>query len=82
MLKCREIHSLGDAYVDGCLPWRTRVSLRLHILMCVHCRRYLSQLAALLRAFRHVHPPASADEVDAVMARLREVPEGADETNL
>lgn len=71
MLKCSDIQSMGDSHVDGSLPWRARLSFRLHTLMCVHCRRYIRQLRALLKAFPCVHPPASDADVDAIMNRLR-----------
>lgn len=82
MLKCREIHRLGDDYVDGTLPWRVRLSVQLHTLLCVHCRRYLRQLAALLKAFPHVHAPASDKEVEVVMSRLRDERENPEGKNL
>ena len=82
MLKCRDIHSMGDSDVDGSLPWRARLSVRLHTLMCVHCRRYIRQLAALLKAFPCVHPPASAEEVDAIMNKLRKARQKHEGKNL
>lgn len=78
MLKCRDIHRLGDAYVDGSLPWQAQLSVRVHILLCVHCRRYLRQLRRLLKAMPHVHHHASDDEVGEVMRRLRERRNNAD----
>lgn len=71
MLKCRDVYSMGDMHIDGSLAWRMRLSVRLHALMCVQCRRYSLQPTALLKAFPHLHTPASAEELYAVMNRLR-----------
>ena len=47
MFSCREVHqhvAMGTA--DGLGPW-DRMRLRLHLLMCHHCARYVRQIAAL-----------------------------------
>ena len=47
MLKCKEVVDRADALVDGTpLSWRERFALRMHLLMCHHCRRYVRQLHA------------------------------------
>lgn len=73
MLKCREVVAETDALVAGELPWRRRWKLKIHLLGCRYCRRYVRQLRWLLRAFRHHHGPASAAEVAAVMSALAPV---------
>lgn len=41
MLKCREVLVLGSSYVDGALTPAERRALRLHLLICRHCRKYV-----------------------------------------
>lgn len=74
VLNCREVAERVSPFVDDELGWRDRLNLRLHVLMCRHCRRLLRSVAALRqrlgRGPREVTP--SADFVERVMARLGE----------
>jgi predicted anti-sigma-YlaC factor YlaD len=54
MLNCRDVTSMASAYLDRALPWRTRAQVRLHLLMCRICRRYLKQLELTTAALRHL----------------------------
>lgn len=74
MLTCRELTYQADDYLAGELPWRRRLALRMHILMCVHCRRYLRQLRQLVFALSRRYPPASREQVEAVMRCLDQAP--------
>lgn len=71
MLKCREIAENADALIDQELGFRRRLAVRMHLFMCVHCRRYVRQLRGLLRAIAGMHGPASDREVSLVMAVMR-----------
>ncbi|MED5238436.1 MAG: zf-HC2 domain-containing protein [Pseudomonadota bacterium] len=72
MLKCKEAVEKANALVDGApLGWRERFALRLHLLMCHHCRRYLRQLRALVISLHRSPPNAASDEaVKHVMDKL------------
>lgn len=69
MLSCRElvekVTQEPDLLEKGAGPgW----SMRLHLFMCHHCRRYVRQLRLMLRflAFLPGREPAQAAEVDEV----------------
>ena len=51
MLSCKEV---ARAVASGALDdaWSRRLALRLHLLMCRHCRRYARQLRAIAVAAR------------------------------
>lgn len=67
MLKCKDVVEKADALVDGSpLTWRERLAMRLHLLICHHCRRYVRQLRALLNNL-----PRNPDSLDD--ARTRDV---------
>ncbi len=69
MKTCAEIHRLvatGEVEEVGWLP---RLSIRLHLMMCVNCRRYRDQLRLLGRWARQAWGPRPGDEV--VLDRLR-----------
>lgn len=44
MLSCKDITEKADQYLEKDLPWSTRLSYRLHLFMCVNCRRYVEQI--------------------------------------
>jgi len=70
MPSCPELVEQADALLARELPWRRRLSLRIHLLICEHCRRYLRQLGWLITAIFHRHGPASDEEVNRVVTGL------------
>ena len=71
MLNCREVTRQADQYIEGGLTRRQRFAMRLHLMMCRHCQRYIRQMRALLRAIPGMHREASDEEVENIMTRLR-----------
>lgn len=72
MLKCQEVVQQADALLADELNLRQRIELRLHLLMCVHCRRYVRQLRKLVAAIPGMHGLASDEDVDKVMQCVHE----------
>lgn len=70
MLSCREVVDSADQLLDGALNRRQRLAMKMHLLMCHHCRRYVRQLRALLQAAPFMHSQASDNEVLEVMANI------------
>lgn len=55
MISCQRACELISQAQDEPLSWRERAELRLHVLMCVNCRRYQQQIGSLTdfaQAFR------------------------------
>lgn len=46
---CAEMSRLASQRLDRRLPWRVRLQMRLHFVICVWCRRYFKQLDFLHR---------------------------------
>lgn len=74
MLSCKHLVDNADLLIDGTnLHPGQRFVLRAHLLICRHCRRYLSQLSQLTTHLRHREPgPADDTQVNVVMAKLGE----------
>lgn len=72
MLKCHEVVESVDQFLDGAITRRQRLAIKIHLLMCHHCRRYMRQLRALLRAIPFMHNRASDAEVSLVMEHIHE----------
>jgi hypothetical protein len=72
---------LSDA-MDRPLPWKTRMKMRLHFLICKWCERYKNQLRFLRQAVRRhpeqissddaATPSLSSDAKDRLKRTLRE----------
>ena len=50
MLNCRQVTRLVSQSMEVRLPWYQRVGVRFHLLYCVWCRRYASQVQFLRKA--------------------------------
>lgn len=57
MMRCREVAERVGAVMDGEAGLATRARVRLHLLACPPCRRFLAQLQAARRLLRAVPPP-------------------------
>ena len=69
MLKCKEVaRLLASDELEGARLHR-RLSVRAHLLMCRHCRRYAAQLRALGSAARDLWGTKEPDT--EAIARLR-----------
>jgi hypothetical protein len=82
MIHCRESARLLSEQRDHRLPWRTRLALRLHMVVCSLCRVYGTQLSAVCgvcheagaKAPTHSPeqlPPTRKDAIKNAMARER-----------
>ena len=71
MLKCKHVVEKADALVDGTpLSPRERFALRLHLMMCHHCRRYVRQLRALLGFLPREAAPLDDARTEAILKKL------------
>jgi hypothetical protein len=61
MLNCREVSERASDFLDAALPFRVRLQMRLHLLMCRICREYVRQLALVVGALRRLprHAPTA-----------------------
>jgi hypothetical protein len=66
MPNCKEVTTAVASDDIARRPWRERLMVRLHLMMCRHCRRYAAQLAAIgdaaRRLFRREPPPSDSLE--------------------
>lgn len=78
MLTCKDVSELSDDWLEGTLPFKKKASVKLHLAMCKHCRRYLNYMKLTVAAVGDLETSkksdlsASADRVDAIMVRIEE----------
>ena len=67
MLSCRElVEETTSALSLEELQRKQRWAVRLHLLVCRHCRRYVRQLRALLALLPHFHKTADEQTVNRI----------------
>jgi hypothetical protein len=72
VLSCKQVVDGADRLLAGEMSLRQRLAVRLHLLICIHCRRYLRQMGLLLKALPRLRRRAADPaQVDIVMARIR-----------
>lgn len=59
MLMCKDLAAIASDYIDGELPVLQNMSVRMHLMMCRHCRTFIGNLRAstdLLKAHSSAQP--------------------------
>jgi len=83
MLSCKEVCYMVSESQDRQLPWRERIRIRVHLLMCIACQRMAWQMNFLHAATRHygstrektLHPEQERLSKEAsarILTRLRQ----------
>ena len=87
MLSCRAVSRLIASDEFERAPWGRRMSIRLHLLMCRHCRLYAKQLRAI-GAYAGKHWGSQAKDSATlqrlertILERISEHPEGSTEAD-
>lgn len=53
-LPCRDVTRLSSESMDRTLPLMMRFQVRIHLLICEGCRRYVTQLRAVRKRLHHL----------------------------
>ena len=77
MLTCRDMSERASEFLDGELPFTTRLGFRMHLLMCRHCRRYVEQLSRVVGALRGLAAPAPQAPPTTLMDELKNRRQGS-----
>lgn len=75
MLSCREVNEKASTLVDGELSFTEKTAMRMHLMMCSKCRRFMTQFKTLIIALAkktEQNDPADAEVIDRLVARLIE----------
>jgi len=80
MLRCNEVTRL---YASEALPfatWRKRIAVRLHLLICRSCQRYVRELRLIGDEARRAaeNGPDEADRIESLVQRVLPRSPGAD----
>ena len=71
MLSCKTLaQQHASDYLDHQLTHRLRFSVRLHLMLCGNCRRFINQLNLLREVLRRNPPPIDETQIQATAAKL------------
>ena len=70
MLKCKDLVALSSDLLDGELTLKQRIAVRMHLAMCVHCRRFIRQLRVSQRVIRQL-PDQQAPELETLLRAMQ-----------
>ena len=75
MLSCRDITRHANDYLEKDMTFVTRIKLKMHLLMCIHCRRYVKQLQTTILTLGKLKDPepevTSDEQVNRVIDLLK-----------
>ena len=73
MLKCNEFAYLASDYLDKNLDWKEFLSVKFHILICVHCRRFIRHLLTTIHIVQGMNrQKASSGEIREIITLIPE----------
>ncbi|MBI4005822.1 MAG: zf-HC2 domain-containing protein [Gammaproteobacteria bacterium] len=71
MLKCNEIANLASDYLDKNLSWKEYFSVKMHLFMCGHCKRFVQHLLSTIRVVQGMERQlATTGETENIVACL------------
>lgn len=79
MLSCREISKQADAFLDKEMPFGKRLQVRLHMMMCSGCNRFVNQMRVtrgLITSEAKGETAQSGDDttdIDSILAEFEEL---------
>ncbi|MFP6850236.1 MAG: zf-HC2 domain-containing protein [Pseudomonas sp.] len=72
MLSCKQLVAYSSEFIDGQLRLRQRMSVRMHLAMCVNCRRFIKQMRLSQAVLRRL-PRGQSAELDQLASKLAEL---------
>jgi predicted anti-sigma-YlaC factor YlaD len=72
MLNCKQVATLASDYLDKNTNTGLNWKIRMHLMMCSHCRRFYRQLKITNIVARSVLSESSDDNVDELVQRIKE----------
>lgn len=72
MLNCKQASVLVSQSMDRPLTWRERWAVRLHLWICVYCRRFTAQLKWLRQQMQGWQQQATERQEIVLSAKARE----------
>ncbi len=70
MLNCKDVTKHACDYLEQHLPLHKRLQMKLHLIMCHHCRRYLRQMATTIGILKYQKKPISEEQAKQIVKKI------------
>ena len=71
MLNCKTlVQQHASDYLEQQLTFRQRISVRVHLVLCKNCRRFVSQLKVVRSVLLRSPPPLEETQVQSIAVKL------------
>lgn len=70
MLNCKQMSEMGSIIIDGQVPWRSKMSVMMHLSMCKRCSRYMQQLKLTSEVLQQSRLDADEADIERTLGRL------------
>jgi anti-sigma factor ChrR (cupin superfamily) len=71
MLNCKTLtQQHASDFLEHQLPMRQRFSIRLHLVLCKNCRRFVNQLQLVRGVLQRRQAPLEDTQIQSIVARL------------
>ncbi len=75
MLTCKDVCDNATNYLEGPTTLLERINLRVHLLMCKHCRRFVRQFNLTIGVAQELEQDSpSDDEINVLVEKLTKAP--------
>lgn len=71
LLKCKDVAFLASEYLDKNMDSSISLRMRLHLMMCANCRRFVKHLNITKTVTTGLANPANNTDAEAVWAQLK-----------
>ena len=76
MLNCKTLtQQHASDFLEHQLPMRQRFSIRLHLVLCKNCRRFVNQLQLVRGVLQRRQAPLDDTQIQSIVARLHSAQE-------
>ena len=74
MITCKEVSDSASNYLDNPTTFLQKFWLQVHLIMCVHCRRYVRQLKLTSQVAKQLFPADEPgdDEIESLIEKLKQ----------
>jgi anti-sigma factor ChrR (cupin superfamily) len=81
VLSCKSLVHQASDFTDKNLSWRQALSIKVHLLMCVHCRRFMKHFKTTIKVGADIaqqQDKPSAAEVSKVVEAIEKLDQNSE----
>ena len=72
MLKCKDVAHLASEYIDKNTSHKITLQMRMHLMLCANCRRFIKHLRITQKVTVELATPAEAIDAEAILLKIKQ----------